>query len=313
VLPAFKNAAGARLGAIVSGDRAKLASLGDEYGVERRATYDEYETLLKSGAIDAVYIALPNDQHRSYAVRAAEAGVHVLCEKPLAITVEDCRAMIDAANANKVKLMTAYRLHFEATNQQAIEAVRSGRIGDPRMFESAFSFQVNAPNLRLEAQHGGGTLWDIGVYCINAARHAFGAEPIEVSARSFNNGEPRFREVDEMTSVIMRFPGEKTATFTTSFGAESTAYFRVIGTKGTVHVEPAFGYRGELGWSLASGGKTEHFKNGPADQFAPELSHHARCIREDLPVGPDGEEGLKDVKVVLAALRSAATGTTSNV
>src|SRR4029453_14353089 len=122
---------------------------------------------LESGAIDAVYITLPNDMHRAYAEAAACAGVHVLCEKPLAMNEEACAAMIHIAAENDVKLMTAYRLHFDPANLDAIQLVQSGKIGEPRIFNSLFSMQVKAGNIRLQEERGGGTLYDIGIYCIN--------------------------------------------------------------------------------------------------------------------------------------------------
>lgn len=320
ILPAFgKPEAGrSKLAAIVSGDREKLKALGDQHRVEQRATYAEFDALCESGAIDAVYLALPNDQHRDFATRAASHKIHVLCEKPLALTVADSKAMIDAARVNKVKLMTAYRLHFEPANTAALKAIQEGRIGEPRYFSSNFSFQVQPPNLRLDGAHGGGTLWDIGVYCINTARRLFGSEPIEVMASRFNSGEARFQEVDEATSVILRFPKERSAIFTTSFGAASCMDWRVVGTEGTVHMEPSYNYRGALKYTLTANGKSEDLYFPGGDQFAPELAHFSECILEDREPGPNGEEGLRDVRVVLAALQSAEQRaairvTTSNV
>lgn len=308
ILPAFANAPGAKLAAIVSGDAAKLSELGDRFGVEHRVSYDGLDALMKARAIDAVYLALPNTLHREYAVRAAEAGVHVLCEKPLATTVEDCRAMISAARANHVKLMTAYRLWFEPANQGALALIRAGKIGAPQLFESTFSFQVNEPNLRLRGATGGGTMFDIGIYCINAARAVFGGEPSEVSARVFNNGEARFREIDGTTVTTLRFPGEKTAVFTTSFAAASVGQWRAVGTTGMVHVEPAYAYRGERALVATIDGKSERVVFGATDQFAPQLEHFAACIRGDHEPGPNGEEGLAGVAVVQAAFESIRSG-----
>src|SRR5438552_6201353 len=136
VLPAFEHAENAVLAALVSQDPEKRHSLGKKYGVHRVFSYEDYQDCLESGEVDAVYIALPNSLHREYAVRAAEAGVHVLCEKPMAVTEAECRDMIAAAESREVKLMVAYRLHFERANLEAIEVVRSGRIGEPRLFTS---------------------------------------------------------------------------------------------------------------------------------------------------------------------------------
>src|SRR5207237_1034396 len=161
------------------------------------------EECLEDDEVEAVYIALPNSMHREYAERAAGHGVHILCEKPLAVTAEDCEAMIRAAAAGGVKLMVAYRLHFEEANTQAIELVQAGEIGEPQLFTSTFCLNVKEGNIRLQRDLGGGVLYDLGVYCINAARYLFRDEPEEVLAMSAKSGEPRFREVDEMTSAIL--------------------------------------------------------------------------------------------------------------
>src|SRR5207253_10902066 len=169
---------------IVSGDEEKRKKLGKKYRLERVYSYEEYDRALAE--VDAVYLVLPNHLHREYAVRAAEAGIHVLCEKPMAVTEEDCEAMIDAANTNHVKLMIAYRLHFEEANLEAIRLAKSGNLGNPRIFNSAFSQQVAEDNIRVteSVEKGGGPVYDMGVYCINAARYLFQAEPTAVLASS---------------------------------------------------------------------------------------------------------------------------------
>ncbi|MFW6197799.1 MAG: Gfo/Idh/MocA family protein [Myxococcota bacterium] len=179
-------------------------------------TYDGYDELVASGDIDAVYIATPNNLHRDYAVRAAQAGVHVLCEKPLARTEDECQAMIHAADQHDVELMTAYRLHFEEANTKAVELAHDGTLGDVRLFDSVFTQDVKAGDMRLDFEKGGGTLHDQGIYCINAARYLFRAEPTSVFARSASRDDERFRAVDEMTAVTLTFPGDWLATFPSS-------------------------------------------------------------------------------------------------
>ena len=214
VLPAFTNATrNSELTALVSDDPVKLKEISRLYNVPHQFSYRDYEACVHSGVADAVYVALPNNLHHEFAIRAARAGVHVLCEKPLALNEDQCHDIIHACAETGVKLMTAYRLHFERANLEAIHLLRSGAIGEPRIFNSLFTMQVKPGNIRLRKELGGGTLYDIGIYCINAARYLFGAEPLEVFGYSANNGEQRFREVDEMTSATMRFPGERLATF----------------------------------------------------------------------------------------------------
>ena len=241
MLPAFEHAsANSELVALVSDDQKKLRKLGRKYGVDQLYSYTEFDECLASGCVDAVYIALPNHLHHPFALEAAQAGVHVLCEKPLAVTEEDCEEMIQEAERHRVKLMTAYRLHFERANMRAVEIARSGRLGTLRVFDSLFCMQVEEGNIRLQAEFGGGPLYDIGIYCINAARYLFRAEPTEVMALSANSGETRFREVEEMTAAILRFPDERLATFTCSFGAADESMYELVGTKGKLRMESAY-------------------------------------------------------------------------
>jgi predicted dehydrogenase len=157
VLPAFAHAReNSELVALVSGDATKLEKLAKKYRVTKTYSYEQYAECLASGEIDAVYIALPNNMHPAYTEGAAEAGIHVLCEKPMAVTEQECEAMIEAASRAKVKLMIAYRLHFEKGNLSAVETIHSGKIGKPRVFSSNFCQQVTAGNSRLKAELGGG-------------------------------------------------------------------------------------------------------------------------------------------------------------
>jgi len=144
--------------------------------VECAVDYDDLEDLFERGDVDAVYIALPNHMHHEYVARAANAGIHVLCEKPLGVSARECEEMIAATDAAGVKLMTAYRLHFEKANLKAVEIAKSGELGELRLFNSVFNMPVKEDNVRLEQEAGGGTLFDIGIYCINAARYLFGED-----------------------------------------------------------------------------------------------------------------------------------------
>jgi predicted dehydrogenase len=306
VLPAFAHATrNSVLAAVVSDDPTKRKLLAKKYKV-RGYSYDEYDACLEQ--VDAVYIALPNSLHAPYAIRAANAGVHVLCEKPMAVTVEECEQMIDACRTNRVRLMVAYRLHFEAINLEAIELVRRGRIGAPKYFNSSFSMTVRRGDIRTRREMGGGTLYDIGVYCINAARALFRAEPKEVMALSVNSGAAGLREVDESTAAVLRFEGERIAAFVTSFNADDVASYRIVGTKGQLHVNPAYEYAEGLAYELTTNGKTTRRRIGKRDQFAPELIYFSDCILRRRDPEPSGEEGLQDVRIVQALYESAETG-----
>lgn len=309
VLPAFAHALkNTRLVALVSDDPVKLESLSATYGVERTAGYADYDALMASGEVDAVYIALPNHMHLDYTLRAARAGVHVLCEKPMAVTERECEKMIAECDRQRVKLMIAYRLHFERANLTAIETLKAGKIGAPRIFNALFTMQVaDEDNIRLRQETGGGTLYDIGVYCINAARYLFGDEPTEVFAVTANNGEARFDQVEEMASAVMRFPGDRLATFSCSFGTARSSSYDVVGTKGLLRASPAFGYAEDLKHTLTVDSKTRERVFPQRDQFAAELLYFSDCILKDQQPEPSGREGLIDVAIVNALYRSAKT------
>lgn len=318
ILPAFENARDkARLVALVSSDGEKLAELGARYEIPERlrVDYDGYGDLLASGEIDAVYLALPNHLHCEYAVRAAHAGIHVLCEKPMAVTEEECRTMIEAAEDGGVKLMIAYRLHFEEANLRAAEIVRSGRIGTPRFFDAVFSNPVtHVDDIRLNPiEEGGGTVYDIGIYCINAARALFEAEPEEVVAMSqpafgMERDDPRFQNCDATTSAVLRFPDDRLATFTSSFAGAERESYRVVGSEGELLVEPAFSFKGTLRHRLTVDGETTEEEFSERDQVAPEILYFSDCVREDREPEPSGLEGLADVRIIRAIYRSAREG-----
>ena len=309
VLPAFRHARPhAELTALVSGSRAKLSKLSTRYGVRHRVSYDDADQLFASGDIDAVYIALPNTLHAEWTVRAANAGLHVLCEKPLATSVRDCERMIEACARNGVRLMTAYRLHFERCNLEVAQLVRRKRIGDARFFDSQFSMQVRPGNIRVDRELGGGPEWDIGIYCINAARYLFAAEPTRVWATATNSGDRRFTEVPETVQVVMKFPANRAANFIVSFGAADCARYEVVGTKGSVVVDPAYEYAAGLAYELKIGERKRKKSFAKSDQFAPELVHFAKCVRAGRDPEPSGKEGLIDVAIIEAIHRSIKSG-----
>jgi len=311
VLPAFAHARrNSQLTALVSDDPQKREELSKRYGVELVYDYDRYDECLASGEVDAVYIALPNHMHRDFAVRAAEAGKHILCEKPLAVTEEECDDMIQATERWGVRLMTAYRLHFDRANLEAIEIVRSGKLGEARVFDSVFTMQVkDEDNIRLNPPHqGGGPVYDIGIYCINAARYLFRAEPSEVFAWTASLGDPRFAETPEVASAILRFPVERIAAFTCSFNGADAGWYQVVGTKGDLRVDPAYEYAEPRKHQLTVDGKTTRKTFPKRDQFAPELLYFSDCILKNREPEPSGEEGLQDVRIVEALYKSAKTG-----
>jgi predicted dehydrogenase len=308
VLPAFEHAQrNSQLVGIVSSDAEKRAALAERYKLQsptQVVDYDGLEALLAREKVAAAYIAVPNALHRELTERVAKAGVHVLCEKPMAESVDDCNAMIDVCKANNVKLMVAYRLHFEAANLTAIEVVRSGVLGEPRIFSSVFTQMVRTGDVRTQGELAGGALYDMGVYAINAARYLFQDEPVEVLA-SCQTG---FSNVDATTTAILRFSGGRVAQLTASLAAAHVSDYRIVGTQGDLRVEPAYGYTQPITHYLTVAGKTTIRKFPAGDQFAPELLHFSECILQDREPAPSGAEGLADVRIVRAIFRSAETG-----
>jgi predicted dehydrogenase len=307
VLPAFAHAASnSQLTALISSDPTKMKQLSARYRVPYTYSYEEYDQCLRERHIDAVYIALPNSMHCEYATRAANMGIHVLCEKPMAVTEQECRQMIQAAERGRVKLMIAYRLHWDKASIQAVDIAQSGKLGKLRIFQAMFSIQVREGDIRVRRTLGGGSLYDLGVYCINAARYLFQDNPIEVSAFSIEGTDSRFKEVDEMTGTLLRFSGGRLASFICSFGAADVSSYELIGTKGRLQVEPAFEYIGPLVHRVTRKGKTQSRRFPAGDQFAPELIYFSECIRQNKQPEPGGLEGLIDVQIVEALYRSAA-------
>jgi predicted dehydrogenase len=307
ILPAFANATDkAQLRALVTGDKEKAEKLSRKYKAPAY-DYKKYDELLMSGEIDAVYIALPNSKHREATERAAKAGIHVLCEKPLAYTAKDAQAMIDACRAAKVRLMTAYRLHFEEGNLQAIKAIQSGKIGEARLFSSTHTMQVEPDNIRVDLSLGGGPLEDIGIYCLNAARYIFQAEPEEVFAVAVRGSDPRFDEVPEAVSATLRFPGERLATFLCGFDETKVSEYRVIGTDGMLTMDPAYTWQDDIEQTISrkKKEKTKTFKH--RDQIAAEILYFADCVLNEKEPEPSGREGLIDVRIMEALRRSYAT------
>lgn len=304
ILPSFEHAReNSRLVALISGDAEKRAELSKRYDLEFYGDYSELEPLLTRAAVDAVYIATPNALHKEHALRAARVGAHVLCEKPLAGSVADAEIMLEACEDAGVKLMTAYRLHFEQANLEAIELVRSGKLGEPRVFDSVFTHVVRPGDIRQRPDLQGGAALDLGVYCINAARHLFGDEPVLVFATAqLRNG------VDETTTALLQFPRGRVAQFTVSSACASVSSYRVAGSDGDLRVEPAYDYAAKLEHFLTIDEKTSHKSFGKRDQFAPQIEYFSNCILQDREPEPSAEEAICDLRVVEAILASAASG-----
>jgi predicted dehydrogenase len=222
--------------------------------------------------------------------------------------VQDCERMIDACERNGVRLMTANRLHFERCNLEVADIVRRKRIGDARWFDSQFSMQVKKDNIRIDAELGGGPEYDIGIYCINAARMLLDAEPVRVSAFAIHGARSEMPEVDETTAAMLHFDGDRLAVFSCSFDAADLSTYRLVGTKGEISVSPAFATSEALAYTMTIGDTTTRKRGRKLDQFAAELAYFSRCILDDTAPEPSGEEGAWDVRIIRAIYESARLG-----
>jgi predicted dehydrogenase len=308
-MPGVAQTGNSEIAAIVSGNREKAQKLAKFHNVPAVYDYSEYDALLASKTIDAVYIALPNSLHADYTIRAANAGVHCLVEKPLAISIAESKAMIAACAKNNVLLSTAYRLHTDEATLKIYDLIRNGAIGDPRHYHSNFSFQMGNKNHRLLAKHWGGALQDIGVYCINAARHALGGEPLDVTAvDNMGLDDDRFREVPATVAALMRFPQGRIASFNCSFNAEVTDTYSVTGSAGEIIMQNAFRFEVPRTFTLRRGDKIETFAFPLTDNFSGQTAYFSDCILNNTRPEPDGEDGLADMMIMLAIEESVRTG-----
>lgn len=300
-LPAFFNARkNSEVRALVTENPFKARRLSKQYDVPLFYSYEEFDLCLKSGEIDAVYIALPPSMHFTYAVAAANAGIHVLCEKPMAADETECRGMITAAEGNGVKLMIAYPLHFGRANLSAVEAVRSGKIGAPRVFSSVFTRQAASGEIPLNWELDRGAVWGLCSSCVNAARYLFQSEPDEVFAFQTAGGDDRFPEVEEGITAILRFPQARLATFACSVGSSGVSEFQIVGTKGNLRADPAYDFAQGLKLTVTANGKQRESIFPKSDPFAPELLYFSDCILNNRDPEPLGKEGLADVRVIRA-------------
>ena len=317
LLPGVEHTGNSEVVALVSGHEPKAQEVAEKYGIKQVLDYDQLDTLLASGTIDAVYLATPNFDHVDYAVKILEAGIHLLLEKPMDVTVQNCERMIAAAQASGAKLMIAYRLHFEPGTLKAIERVREGEIGTVRFFNSSFSQLISDQNHRAKHGFAAGPVPDMGPYPINAVRNLFGAEPLEVFATGVCTDPERFidaagKPFDDTVSVTLKFPAERLAAFTLTYSGGNVDDYRIVGSKGALFSDPAFQVNSPIKHQLLvmKDGKPaksdESFKI--TDHFGGELKYFSECILEDREPEPDGEEGMLDVRVIAAIEQSLLTG-----
>jgi predicted dehydrogenase len=309
-IPGAALTTNSRITALVSGHRDKADRIAAQNGIASNCiyNYENFDEIAHNPAVDAVYIALPNSMHAEYTIRAAKAGKHVLCEKPMSTNVAEAEAMIAACKAAKVKLMIAYRCHYEPTNLKAIQMIRDGVLGKVQAIESPFGFNISPGVWRLSKKMaGGGPLFDVGIYSLNACRYLTGEEPEHISAyASVIDHDGRFNEVEENVAWTMRFPSGIVASCTTTYGANMPGYFKVYGSKGSLQVDNAFVYEG-LHLTAEYDDKKIDELNPARDpsHFQAEAEHFSHCVQNNLEPQSPGEEGLKDMSYITQIYKSA--------
>lgn len=321
IMPAFAEAKSSEPVALVSGHPDKAKRVAEAYGIKPESiyNYENYDRLAEDKRVEVIYIVLPNSMHAEFTIRGLRAGKHVLCEKPMAVTVAESEQMIAAAKEAKRTLGVAYRLHSEPLNRKVMEMCAKKEFGKIMTFESSNCQDVQAPNIRLSGELGGGPVGDVGVYSINAARYVTGEEPVEVTAMAHHpEGDPRFREVPGSVAFTLRFPSGVLAHCDCSFAASESRRYRVHCAEGWIEMDPAFSYRGlrlRTKKGDAKKGNAEHAEHllEQVDHFAAEMDHFSDCVRNGTTLRTPGEMGLADMRVLAAIEEAARTGKTVKV
>lgn len=306
IAPALQKTKRCKLAAVVSGTAEKREKWSKKYDLapEHIYTYETFDKIADDDAVDIIYIVLPNGLHCEYTVRAAKAGKHVFCEKPMAISSVECRQMIDACQKAERLLGIAYRCQFEPHHLKCIELAKSKEFGDIKQIVGGFGFKIGDPKQwRLNKKlAGGGPLMDVGIYALQACRYLTGLEPELITATETKTDPVKFAQVEETLSWTMKM-GDVNCSMTTSYAFNGINNFRAYCDKGNFGLDSAFGYGGIKGSS--SKGPIEFEQT---DHFAAELDHFAQCITEGSELRVPGEMGLQDLLILEAIFKAAETG-----
>ena len=310
VAEAMESCTRAKLVGVISGTPSKITKWQSKYNIPDKNcyNYENFDAIKDNPDIDAVYVITPNGLHKDQSIRVARAGKHVICEKPMGLNAQEGQAMVDACKAANVKLLIGYRMHFEPKTVAVIQMRKDGDFGQPKFFQGQSGFVIGDPTQwRLDKElAGGGAMMDIGIYSINGARYMLGEEPIWVTAQETKTNPEKFKEgVDETIQFQMGFPSGAVANCLSTYNMNNLDRFYLTGSKGFVEMQPSTGY-GPIE------GRTH---KGPLTQ--PHVTHQtlqmdgmAALIFEGVqPIVPvDGEEGVKDMKIIDAIYQAAKTG-----
>ncbi len=304
--PALQETKHCRLAGIVTGTPAKAEKWSRQYDITKAHiyNYDNFDRIADDPDIDIIYVVLPNAMHAEFTIRAAKAGKHVICEKPMAISVKECEEMIAACKKAGRLLQIGYRLQYEPHNRELMRLGQKKVLGEVKTIETSNAFYgVGMKNWRLEkALSGGGPLMDMGIYCIQGSRYTLGKEPVSVTAQQFKTRPEVFKEVEETLFWQMEFPGGAAATCMTSYAARSSR-LTVYAEKGNFELDPAFNYGPLAGHVKGTpmGFPTTNQQAVQMDAFAENILKHTPCL---VP----GEEGLRDLKVIEAIYKAMENG-----
>lgn len=309
IAPALQKTKHARLAAVVTGTPEKGVAWREKYGLAAEQVYDygNFDKIAEDPAVDVVCVVLPNSMHHEFTIRAAKAGKHVYCEKPMAVSAKECREMIAACEAAKVKLGVGYRCQFEPHHREAMRFSREKVFGDLRHVDAGFGFKIGDPKQwRLRAAlAGGGALMDVGIYALQACRHLTGEEPVEITALETKTDKAKFGEVDETIQWAMKFPSGRTANCMTTYSFNGCNHFTAYCEKGRFGLNQAYGYGGQSGWTSNEKIPLEF---ADTDHFAVQMDLFSEAIIGRQAFEPSGHEGLRDLLAVEAIYRSIKSG-----
>lgn len=306
LMPAISEARNAVLYGIAARDERRARGWAKKYRFQK--SYKDYQSLLDDPEIDAVYIPLPNHLHCEWACRAARAGKHILCEKPIALNSSEVLRMIRAADEARVFLMEAFMYRFHPQIEKTLRLLDDGEIGELRFFRSAFTFMYegNENNYRWSPEMGGGALYDVGCYPVSASRLIFGQEPVSFYARA--RFHPRFK-VDLSTSILLEFPGSRVALLDCSFESQFQSYFEVVGTKGRITLPRSFSAKlFDVPIHILKGDKLKTVTIPSTNQYTIMVEHFGHCILKKRRPRYPADDALKNMRVIDAIFHSIRTG-----
>ncbi len=307
--PALQQTEHCYLAGIVTGTPSKAVAWKEKYQLPEKNiyNYENFDSIADNPDIDVVYVVLPPSMHAEYTIRAANAGKHVWCEKPMAVTSKECQDMIDACEKNKVQLTIGYRLQHEPNTQEYRSIVRQNKLGKVNYVECAAGYRENrTDHWKQKKEMGGGVIYDMGVYSIQGARMGTNMEPIAVVSAKAISTRPEIYQ-DGLADVVeakLEFPGGVHADIKTSF-AENINFLTIDCAEGDIEMQPYSAYAGVKGKSPL--GEINHPYEVPWQQ-ANQMDDDALAILEDKAPLVPGEEGLRDIKIVEAILKSAKSG-----